>query len=164
MPGKPVTDQQARVYMTERLHHSQRVAAARAGFSERTARRLVADPRPPSQRKSARRRTVSDPLEAVWEPVLLPILERDPAVQAVTLLRHLQMTDPEGFPDDRVRRTLERRVRDWRALYGPERDVIFRQTPEPGRMALSDFTDAGKLGVTIGGQPLEHRLFHFVLA
>jgi len=164
VPGKPVTDQQARVYMTDRLHHSQRAAAARAGFSERTARRIEADPRPPSQRKSARGRTVSDPLEAVWEPVLLPILERDPAVLAITLLRHLQMTDPEAFPDDRVRRTLERRVRDWRALHGPERDVIFRQTPEPGRMALSDFTDARKLGVTISGQPLEHRLFHFVLA
>ena len=93
-----------------------------------------------------------DPLAAVWEPVLLPILERDPAVQAVTLMRHLQLTHPEAFPDDRVRRTLERRVRDWRALHGPERDVIFRQTPEQGRMALSDFTDASALGVTIGGQ------------
>ena len=164
MPGKPVTDQQARVYMTERLHHSQRVAAARAGFIERTARRLDADPRLPSQRKPARGRTVPDPLEAIWEPVLVPILERDPAVQAVTLLRHLQLTDPEAFPDDRVRRTLERRVRDWRALHGPERDVIFRQTPEPGRMALSDFTDASGLGVTIAGQPLAHRLYHFVLA
>ncbi len=96
--------------------------------------------------------------------MLLPILECDPAVQAVTLLRHLQMTDPDAFSDDRIRRTLERRVRDWRALHGPERDVIFRQAPEPGRMALSDFTDAARLGVTIGGVPLEHRLFHFVLA
>ena len=164
MPGKSVTDQQARVYMTDRLHHSQRAAAARAGFSERTARRLDADPRQPSQRKAARGRTVSDPLEAVWESVLLPILERDPAVQAITLLRHLQMTDPDAFPDDRVRRTLERRVRNWRALHGPERDVIFRQTPEPGRMALSDFTDASALGVTIAGQPLAHRLFHLVMA
>ena len=164
MPGKPVTDQQARLYMTDRLRHSQRAAAARAGFSDRTARRIEADPRLPSQRRSARGRTVPDPLEAVWEPVLVPILERDPAVQAITLLRHLQMSDPEAFPDDRVRRTLERRVRDWRAVHGPERDVIFRQTPEPGRMALSDFTDAGALGVTIAGQPLEHRLYHFVLA
>lgn len=164
MPGKPVTDQQVRVYMTDRLHYSQRVAAARAGFSERTARRIEADPRLPSQRKPARGRTVPDPLAAVWEAVLLPILQRDPAVQAVTLMRHLQLTDPEAFPDDRVRRTLERRVRDWRALHGPEREVIFRQTPEPGRMALSDFTDAGALGVTIGGQPLAHRLYHFVLA
>ncbi|MCH2396144.1 MAG: hypothetical protein MK313_15845 [Oceanibaculum sp.] len=147
--------------MTDRLNHSQRVAAARAGFSERTARRIERDPRPPSQRKPARSRTVPDPLVAVWEPVLLPILERDPVVQAVTLMRHLQLTDPESFPDDRVRRTLERRVCGWRALHGPERDVIFRQTPEPGRMALSDFTDAGELGVTIGGQPLAHRPLPF---
>jgi len=164
VPGKPVTDQQVRLYMTDRLQHSQRVAAARSGFSERTARRIEADPRLPSQRKPSRGRTVPDPLAAVWEPVLLPILERDPAVQAVTLMRHLQLMHPEAFPDDRVRRTLERRVRDWRALHGPERDVIFRQTPEPGRMALSDFTDASALGVTIGGRPLEHRLYHFVLA
>jgi hypothetical protein len=82
----------------------------------------------------------------------------------VTLLRHLQMTDPEAFPDDRVRRTLERRVRDWRALHGPARDVIFRQVPEPGRMALSDFTDANELRVTIAGAPFPHRLYHFVLA
>ena len=164
MPGKPVTDQQARLYMHDRPRHSQRAAAARAGFSERTARRLEADPRLPSQRRTSRARTVPDPLAAVWEPVLLPILERDPSVQAITLLRHLQMTDPDGFPDDQVRRTLERRVRDWRALHGPARDVIFRQTPEPGRMALSDFTDAGALGVTIAGEAFPHRLYHFALA
>jgi hypothetical protein len=164
VPGRPVTDQQARAYMQDRFRHSQRAAAARAGFSERTGRRIDADPRLPSQRKAERGRTVPDPLAAVWEPVLLPILERDPAVQAVTLLRHLQIADPDAFPDDRVRRTLERRVRDWRALNGPACDVIFRQTSEPGRMALSDFTDTAELGVTIAGQPLAHRLFHFVLA
>lgn len=113
MPGKPVTDQQVGLYMTDRLQHSQRVAAARAGFSERTARRIKADPRLTSQRNPSRGGTVPDPLAAVWEPVLLPILERDPAVQAVTLMRHLQLMHPEAFPDDRVRGTLERRVRDW---------------------------------------------------
>jgi hypothetical protein len=149
--------------MQDRLRYSQDAAAARAGFSARTARRIESDPRLPSQRRPERGRTVPDPLGEVWEPVLLPILESDPAVQAVTLLRHLQMTDPEAFPDDRVRRTLERRVREWRALHGAARDVIFRQTPEPGRMALSDFTDAAELGVTIAGRPFAHRLYHFVL-
>ena len=69
MPGRPVTDQQARAYMQDRLRHSQRVAAARAGFSERTGR-IDADPRLPSQRKPERGRTVPDPLAAVWETVL----------------------------------------------------------------------------------------------
>lgn len=164
MPGKPVNDQQVRVYMHDRTRHTQRTAAARAGFSERTARRIEADPRPPSRRRIERGRTVPDPLAEVWQPLLVPILERDPAVQAITLLRHLQMIAPEAFPDDRVRRTLERRVRDWRALHGAPRDVIFRQSAEPGRLALSDFTDASELGVTIGGERLRHRLYHFALA
>ena len=164
MPGKPVNDQQVRVYMQDRTRHPQRAAAARAGFSERTARRIEADPRPPSRRRVARGRTVPDPLAEVWQPLLLPILERDPAVQSITLLRHLQMIAPEAFPDDRVRRTLERRVRDWRALHGAPRDVIFRQGAEPGRLALSDFTDASALGVTIGGERRRHRLYHCALA
>jgi hypothetical protein len=164
VPGKPVNDQQVRVSMQDRTRHTQRAAAARAGFSERTARRIEADPRPPSQRRIERGRTVPDPLAEVWEPLLVPILERDPAVQSITLLRHLQMIAPEAFPDDRVRRTLERRVRDWRALHGAPRDVIFRQSAEPGRLALSDFTDASELGVTIGGERLRHRLYHFALA
>jgi len=47
VPGKPVTDQQVRTYMQDRLRHSQRAAAARAGFSERTARRIEAEARRP---------------------------------------------------------------------------------------------------------------------
>ena len=55
-------------------------------------------------------------------------------------------------------------IRDWRALHGAACDVIFRQTPEPGCMALSDFTDATEFGVTFAGAPFPHRLFHFVMA
>ncbi|MHC2483188.1 hypothetical protein [Rhizobium leguminosarum] len=41
--------------------------------------------------------------------------------------------------------------------------MIFRQTHEPGRLGLSDFTDMGSLGVTIAAQPLDHLLYHFRL-
>jgi hypothetical protein len=41
---------------------------------------------------------------------------------------------------------------------------MFRQTHEPGRMGLSDFTDLSGLGVTISGTLLPHRLYHFRLA
>ncbi len=163
MAYKPITDQQVRLYMSDLQNHSQRTSAARAGFSERTARRFDADPTLPSNRNIVHGRTVADPLEGFWEDDLLPLLDKDSALQAVTLLRHLQSQHPSAFPDDRIRRTLERRVRQWRALKGPERDIIFRQTPEPGSMAQSDFTHADELDVTIAGQPFAHLLYHFVL-
>ena len=149
--------------MSDLQNHSQRTSAARAGFSERTARRFDADPTLPSNRKIVHGRTVADPLEGYWEGDILPLPERDGALQAVTLLRHLQGLHPLAFPEDRIRRTLERRVRQWRALNGPERDIIFRQTPEPGRMAQSDFTHAEELGVTIAGRAFAHLLYHFVM-
>src|SRR5712671_3685831 len=55
-------------------------------------------------------------------------------------------------------------MRRWRALAGPEQDVIFRQEHEPGRFGLSDFTDTSALGVTVAGVVLGHRLYHFRLA
>src|SRR5208282_2105439 len=65
---------------------------------------------------------------------------------------------------DRLRRTLERRVRTWCADHGPEREVIFRQDHPPGQQGLSDFTDMADLAIRIAGEPLVHRLYHFVLA
>lgn len=57
MPGRPVTDQQVRLYMQDRLRHSQRVAAARAGFSElhRAGRE------PPERALESRRRAARTP-------------------------------------------------------------------------------------------------------
>src|SRR5437762_5572338 len=55
-------------------------------------------------------------------------------------------------------------MRTWRALVGPDQDVIFRQEHEPGRLGLSDFTDTSALGVTVAGVVLGHRLYHFRLA
>ena len=49
-------------------------------------------------------------------------------------------------------------------MHGPERDVIFRQVHEPGRLGLSDFTEMDGLGVTIARILLDHRLYHFRLA
>jgi len=55
-------------------------------------------------------------------------------------------------------------MRAWRALHGLDLDVIFRQEHEPDRLGLSDFTAMGELGVTIAGEHLDHRLYHFCLA
>ena len=82
--------------------------------------------------------------------------------RAVAIFEEVVRRHPDLGPG--IRRTLERRVRSWRALHGPEQEVIFRQVHEPGRMGLSDFTDMADLAVTIAGQPLDHRLYHFRLA
>ncbi|MDT8855263.1 hypothetical protein RNZ50_09600 [Paracoccaceae bacterium Fryx2] len=83
MAYKPINDQQLRLYMSDLRYHSQRTSAARAGFSERTARRFDANPTLPSNRKIVHGRTVADPLEGYWEGDILPLLERDSALQAV---------------------------------------------------------------------------------
>src|ERR1700761_9477482 len=154
-----------RLYMDNRRYHTQRVAAARSGLSERTGRRIEHDPRLPSQKTAERplRRQVADPLGGLWESDILPLLTARPGLRPVTLLEEMQARHPDR-DWDRLRRTLERRVRAWRAEHGPEREVVFRQDHPPGQQGLSDFTDMGELGIRIAGAPLAHRLYHFVLA
>jgi len=82
---------------------------------------------------------------------------------AITLLRKLQDDHPECFPDG-VLRTLQRHVRQWRALEGPPKEVFFPQEHAPGHRGLSDFTAMGELRITIANVPFAHILYHFVLA
>ncbi len=165
MPGRPATDQQMRLYMDLRRDHPQRVAAAKAGLSERTGRRIEDDPRLPSQKagERPRRRQVVDPLGGLWESDILPLLASRSGVRPVTLLEEMRRRHPDR-DWDRLRRTLERRVRAWCAEHGAEREVIFRQDHPPGQQGLSDFTDMADLGVRVAGEVLAHRLYHFVLA
>jgi hypothetical protein len=165
MPGIWITDQQLRLYMTHRQNGlSQVTAAAKAGFSERSARRLQKAGKPPSGRRQPRRyRTREDPLATVWECDLVPLLEASPTLQATSLLSELQRRYPEDYPDTLLR-TLQRRVAHWRSVHGPERELIFRQEQPPGLQGLSDFTAGAKLGVTLAGQPFPHLLYHFRLA
>jgi hypothetical protein len=151
--------------MASRRHHPQRLAAAISGLSERTGRRIERDPRLPSQKAAERprRRQTVDPLAGLWESDVLPLLLSRPGLRPVTLLEEMQLRHPDR-DWNRLRRTLERRVRVWRGEHGPEREVIFRQDHPPGRQGLSDFTDMADLGVRIAGEPFAHRLYHFVLA
>ena len=151
--------------MDNRRHHSQRVAAARSGMSERTGRRIERDPRLPSQKTAERplRRQTVDPFGSLWESDILPLLAARPGLRPVTLLEEMQARHPDR-DWDRLRRTLERRVRAWRAEHGPDCEVIFRQDHPPGQQGLSDFTDMDEIGIQIAGEALAHRLYHFVLA
>ena len=148
--------------MKSRQNHGPAIAAAKAGFSTATGYRIESDPRLPSQKKKPRGRRRPDPLAGVWDSEIVPMLKAAPGVRPVAIFEELCRRHPSIDPG--VRRTLERRIAGWRALNGPNRDVIFRQEHPPGRLGLSDFTDMSGLGVTIAGEPFDHRLYHFRLA
>jgi hypothetical protein len=162
VPGDRITDRQVTRYMTLRRTHSQEAAAAKVAISPRSARRIEAAPILSSQRPRRWWRSRSDPLVDVWDSEVVPLLLAHPGLLATSILQHLQERHPGRFHG--VLRTLQRRIRQWRALSGPPREIFFPQRHEPGRLALSDFTDAGELGVTIANVPLAHRLYHFALA
>ena len=140
---------------------NQEVAAAKAGISVRSGRRIekTGAPRTQPQRDW---RTREDPLEAVWDTELVVLLEREPSLTGTTLLEYLEEHYP-GHYDQRVLRTLQRRVKQWRALNGPDRDVIFRQKAAIAQQGFSDFTHPDS-PITIQGEPFSHLLYQFRLA
>jgi hypothetical protein len=151
-----------RLYMTFRQTDGPAVSAAKASISTASAYRLEQDHRPPSSQKAVRGRRRPDPLVDFFDAEVVPMLTAAPELRAVAIFEEMQRRHPD-LPAA-ARRTLERRIRAWRAIHGADREVVFRQVHEPGRMGLSDFTDMAELGVTIAGVRLDHRLYHFRLA
>jgi len=138
------------------------VAAAQAGFCERSAYNIANRSFETANRKRCWK-TRSDPFEGVWQNELVPLLESSPQLEARTLLEELQKRYPDQYPDKQLR-TLQRRVRQWKAHSGTEKEVIFRQKNPPGWQGISDFTNADELYVTIQGEPFQHLLYHFRLS
>ncbi len=137
-------------------------AAAKAGMDEKTARKYRNSGQLPTQMKPEHHwRTRKDPFEGVWEEVQA-WLEVNAGLEAKTLFEDLQRRFPGRYPDGQLR-TLQRRVKAWRALEGPPKEVFFPQVHKPGELCESDFTRMGSLGVTIQGQPFDHMFYHFVL-
>ncbi len=161
-----VTDLQVRL-MRRKLREgkSQEAAAAASGMSARSARQWQRGKLPSQVDQPRHWRTRKDPFAGVWDQEVVPLLEsdKDGELQATTILEFLDERFPGRFAPAQVR-TLQRRMRDWRALYGPDKEVYFEQVHPPGREAAVDFTHATRLGVTIQGQLLRHLLFLFRLS
>jgi hypothetical protein len=163
MPGQRITDRQIRLYMQfKQQGKTKAVSAAQAGFSERSVRRIESRTfQTPNEKRHWKTR--SDPFELVWQSELVPLLEAEPKLEARTLLEELQQRHEGQYPD-KLLRTLQRRVKQWKAVSGPDKEVIFRQKHPPGWQGISDFTDANELGITIRGVPLDHLLYHYRLS
>ena len=163
-----VTDRQVKRYRHWRTKgKTAEEAAARAGMTAKTARSWEVGPLPShsNHRKPHDWRTRKDPFEEVWETQILPLLKRDEdaGLQATTILEDLKAKRP-GQDWDRHLRTLQRRVRVWRAQEGPPKEVIFPQDHPPGEEAAYDFTHCEELKVSILGVEFPHMIFECILS
>ena len=147
--------------MKLRETHAPAIAGAKAGFSTATAYLIEKELRLRPAWKPPRERRRPDPLIDIWDSEIVPMLSAAPGLRSVAIIDEMNRRYPGRYLG--TRRTMERRIRGWRGLHGPEQEVIFRQTHEPGRMGLSDFTDMADLAITIAREPLDHRLYHFRL-
>jgi hypothetical protein len=140
----------------------QEIAAVKAGMDAKTARKYRRLGQVPSELPAAPRwRTRPDRFAEVWTEIR-ELLEINAGLEAKTVFEYLQRRTPGQFADGQLR-TLQRRVKSWRATEGPAKEVFFAQQHPPGRLGASDFTHMEELDVTIQGQSFAHLIYHFVL-
>jgi hypothetical protein len=158
-----VTDQQIRrLYKLSNTEKTQEVAASKAGMSVKTARKYLRVRRLPSEVKKERHwRTRRDYFAEVW-PEIKEQLRTNPGLEAKTVFAALQRKNPEQFADGQLR-TLQRKVKHWRATEGPSQEVYFAQQHHAGELCESDFTHMTDAGILIAGEGFPHMLYHFVL-
>ncbi len=138
------------------------VAAVKSGMSDKTARKYLRLRKTPSQCVKAHTwRTREDPFVDIWEEVK-GYLETNAGFESKSLFEHLQRKYPGRYQDGQLR-TLQRKIKIWRATEGPQREVFFPQEHTPGKIGESDFTHMTELGITIGKELFPHLMYHFVL-
>jgi hypothetical protein len=121
----------------------------KAGMDDKTARKYRRLGKLPSELEQQHRwRTRKDPFEDDW-PSIESMLEDIPGLEAKTIFEHLQRKQPGQYSDGQLR-TLQRRIKIWRATKGPAKEVFFAQIHYPGQLSASDFTSMSKLGIRIG--------------
>ncbi|MBA3030156.1 MAG: IS21 family transposase [Desulfobacteraceae bacterium] len=138
------------------------IAAAKSGMDEKTARKYVKLGKLPSEiKKEHHWRTREDPFQDEWPKIQL-MLELNPGLEAKTIFEDLQRRYPGMFSDGQLR-TLQRRIKIWRASGGPSKEIFFPQIHKPGQLGQSDFTHMDNLEIMIAGKPFDHLIYHFVL-
>ncbi len=159
----PVSLAQVRKLMEEMSKHGKKgLAAMKAGMDRKTARRYVQAGKLPCEIDGRREwRTRADPFADDW-PEVEELIRATPELEAKTIFELLCERHP-GRHEPGQLRTLQRRIRVWRAESGPEKEVVFGQAHRPGEAAQTDFTSATELGVTITGEVFVHLLCVLVL-
>jgi len=162
MPGTRITSKQVEIYMRSRKQGStQELAAAKAGISKSTGSLIDRNKRQGKRNGIRTWQTRKGPFDGIWEAGVVPKLQQG-IYQATFLLRELQKQYPDQFADSTLR-SLQRKIAEWRALHGPDKEVMFLQVHEPGALGVSDFTHPKDIQITIKGVLFEHIFYHFRL-
>jgi hypothetical protein len=137
-------------------------AAMKGNMSRNTGAKYLNAGKLPSELKAKRHwRTHPDAFAEVWDEAK-ELLTWAPELEAKAIFEYLREEHGLAFSDGQLR-SFQRRVRAWRALEGPDKEVFFAQEHRPGEALQWDFWDAGELGVTVAGEAFPHLLFHLVL-
>jgi hypothetical protein len=135
---------------TMEKYKNQKIAAAKSGMSERSARKYLKEEELPSSLKKEREwRTRTSDIEEVWSEAEA-LLRRAPKLNAPMILSHLKEKHPEKIMQAHLR-SLQRRMQQWRSLEGPDQEVIFPQDIKPGGQSQSDYTHMDSLGIVFRG-------------
>lgn len=158
-----VTDQQVRrLRMLVKKERTRAIAAAKAGMSEKTAGKYLKNSQLPGERIKPRLwKTRKCPFEGHW-PEIVVYIETNPGLEAKTIFEDLQRRYPGKWPDGQLR-TLQRRIKVYRATEGPAKEVFFPQIHKAGELGEFDFTNMNDIGVTILKESFKHLIGHFVL-
>lgn len=158
-----VTDAQVRRLRAEMTKTgSVGTAAARAGISRNTATKYLKTDKLASEMVANRDwRTREDPFEHDW-PWVEERLREEPGLEAKTLFDELVRQHPARYQQGQLR-TLQRRVKQWRALAGPDKELHLPQEHRPGEAMQTDFTWMHTLAITIAGESYPHMLCHCTL-
>lgn len=138
------------------------MSSMKAGMTRKTAAKYLQmkDPQdPPRVRHTWRTRP--DEFAEVWAEAEAMLLAA-PELEAKRIFEHLQERFAGRFQEGHLR-TFQRRVRQWRAMHGPAKEVHFAQLTQPGEVIQTDWTHAEELAITIAGAPYPHQLCHSVL-
>jgi transposase-like protein len=111
---------------------------------QQTASKSVEKPR------RAYKTRIAAEFEAFW-PEIERLLEDDNELKPYAILDHMIEIHKDSFSPT-WKRTLERRVANWKIANGVGKDITFTQVHKPGDVLAIDFTDLSKLGIRIGSE------------
>ena len=117
---------QVSYYITQRKKGiTQHISAMKAGISVRSGRRIEKGQR---AKNSVRHwSTRKDPLEAVWDSMLVPLLKERPVLTPTTLLEMLQDKYPGQYPNSF---RMKRRTKNAKAFHDKCENFSFRASNE----------------------------------